>query len=90
MADPSTYIVAPKSLRIPRPVNVFTPELASALDRTKVSDRNATHSCHLAMTLMIELTLNKESIRQARRRHRENIAAEIPSSFSPGGPLIGH
>ena len=35
-----------------------------------------------------ELTLNKESIRQARRRHRENIAAEVRNSFSPGVPLI--
>lgn len=59
----------------------MSPELASALDRTTTSNRNAIYV--LAATAQslkhnrLEITLNKESIGQACRRHRAAIAAEI-------------
>ena len=37
-----------------------------------------------------KFVLNKESIRLARRQHRENIAADIQVSFKPDVPLKVH
>jgi hypothetical protein len=77
-----------------RPVNIVTPEVASALDRTQVSARNAAHVLAAAAQSLghnpEHLALNRESIRRARRQHREAIAAEIKASFTPNVPLTVH
>lgn len=75
-------------------VNIVTPELASALDRTKVSDRNATYILSAAAKSLgydpRHLTLNKESVRLARRQYREEITCEIRKTFLPETPLAVH
>ncbi len=77
-----------------RPSNIITPELSAALDRTKTSDRNATYVLAATMQSLGQdpqkFVLNKESIRLARRQHRENIATDIRASFSPDVPLTVH
>uniref|UniRef100_A0A2S2PCY9 Uncharacterized protein n=1 Tax=Schizaphis graminum TaxID=13262 RepID=A0A2S2PCY9_SCHGA len=73
---------------------IVTSRVASALDRTKVSDRNAMYV--LSATLQSlghniqNFTLNRESIRQARREYREKIADEIKTSFVTTIPLTVH
>ena len=90
VATPATT----ESAKRARPSNIVTPELVSALDRSKTSIRNATYV--LAATVQSlghnpdEFVLNRESIRLSRRQHRENIAAEIRASFSPDVPLTVH
>jgi len=90
-AGPSCVTPAKKRTR---PINVITPELSSALDRTRVSDRNATYILAAAAKSLghdpQQLVLNKESTRQARRLHRENTAREIKNSFAPDIPLTVH
>ena len=77
-----------------RPSNIINPALASALDRSKISDRNATYVLAAAVESLgrnpQEIALNKESIRRARRCHRESIAKEIRASFAPNVPLTVH
>jgi len=81
-------------LRRKRQRNVVSLELASALDRTKVSNRNATYV--LAATAqalghnVADIALNRESVRSARRKHREQIATEICASFDPSVALTVH
>jgi len=66
-------------------VNTVTIELASALDRTKVSDRNTTYIQSAAAKSLgydpRHLTLNKESVRLARRQYREEITSDISNTF---------
>ena len=78
-------------------INFFSPDVASILDHTRVSDRNATYI--LAATAKFfghnpsALALNKESIRQACRNHRVTFEAKIQKSFSADastGPLTVH
>jgi len=77
-----------------RSANIITPELSSALDRAKISDRNATHVLAAAAEALGHSSrascVYKESIRIARRRNRKEIASEICSSFPSGGPLTVH
>ena len=77
-----------------RPNGIISPELAAALDRTNVSDRNATYI--LAATAQTlghnpnTLAINKESIRRARRTHRETAADGIKAAFTVTAPLTVH
>jgi hypothetical protein len=75
-------------------VNIITSELASALDRTKVSDRNATYLLSAAAKSLgfdpRDLALNKESVRLARRQNRKDITSEIKKTFLPETPLTVH
>lgn len=77
-----------------RPTNVLSPGLAAALDRTKVSDRNAAYIIAAAAESFghspSALVINKESIRRARRNHREVAAKEIQASFDPNCSLTVH
>jgi len=69
------------------PKNIINRAVASALDRTKVSDRNTTYILAAATETIglntSEIALNKETIRQMRQTHRENIAKEIKQDFQP-------
>jgi len=64
------------------------------LGRTKTSNRNAT--CVLAAAAESlghspsSIVLNRESIRKARRQHRETAAKELQASFTPNCLLIIH
>ncbi len=77
-----------------RPTNFVTPVLAAALDRSKVSDRNAAYIITAAAESLghspADLAINKESIRRSRRKHREAAAREILASFDPNCPLTVH
>ena len=61
----------PAQRRRSRPPNIISSELASALDRTKTSDRNATYVLVAAAESLghnpSDIALNRESIRRARR-----------------------
>jgi hypothetical protein len=76
------------------PRNIINRAVASALDRTNVSNRNATYI--LAATAetiglnISEIALNKETIRQMRRTHKGNIAKEIRQDFQPEVALTVH
>lgn len=77
-----------------KPTAIVTSEVSAALDRSKTSDRNAVYV--LAATAQSlghdpeKLTINRESIRQARRKNREVIAKEIKDAFTPGSSLTIH
>jgi hypothetical protein len=68
--------------------------MASALDRTKVSDRKAT--LVIATTAkelghdISEFNINRSSIRRSRAKQRKTIAEEIKQRFSASGPLVVH
>jgi hypothetical protein len=85
---------ATPSCKRARPSNIVTRELASALDRTKVSNRNATYvltaTAHSLGRSPKELALSKDSVRRARRKHREAIAREVRDSFNPETVLTVH
>jgi hypothetical protein len=80
-----------------QPLNIVTSEVASSLDHTKVSNRNATFiSASVAKALghdPSQFAVNKESVRQSRRQHRETSAQKIKAAFDvegPTGPLTEH
>jgi len=64
-----------------RPTSFVSPGLAAAIDRTKVSDRNAAYIIAAAAKSLghssSALAINKETIRRSRRNHRERAAKEI-------------
>lgn len=82
------------SLRRKRPRNIVSLEVASALDRAKVSNRSAAYV--LAATAkslghnVADIALNRESIRSVRRKHRKQIAADIRANFHPSAALTVH
>jgi len=85
--------VTPKAKR-PRPKNIVTPEVAAALDRTKISDRNAVYALS-SFSLAVGqdpdgLALNRWSIRRSRMKHRDETIAKLKDSFAPKVPLVVH
>lgn len=74
--------------------SILSKELSSALDRSKVSTRNAVHI--LATTVqslgkdLNNIVLNRESIRQARMQCRTELNDEIKETFSTNYPLVIH
>ncbi|KAK2717035.1 hypothetical protein QYM36_007247 [Artemia franciscana] len=73
---------------------VVTPELAAALDRTKVSDRKAVFviaetAKSLGMTID-QLALNRDSVRRLRAKHRIRSSASIRAKFQSDVPLVVH
>jgi hypothetical protein len=85
---------SPSQPKRSRPTNVVSPGLAAALDRTKVSDRNAVYIIAAAAESLghspSAQAINKESIRRTRHKHREIAAKEIQASFDPNCPLTVH
>lgn len=77
-----------------KPTSIVNSEVSAALDRSKVSDRNAVYvlaaTAHSLGQDPQNLAINRESIRQARRKTRETIAKEIKDSFTPGSSLTVH
>ncbi|KAK2710529.1 hypothetical protein QYM36_011904 [Artemia franciscana] len=73
---------------------VVTPELAAALDRTKVSDRKAVFviaetAKSLGMTID-QLALNRDSVRRLRSKHPIHSSASIRAKFQSDVPLVVH
>ena len=66
--------------------------LSSAMDRTKMSDRQAVHVLSAAAQSLghdpSALVINRESFRKDRIKFRQQSAAEIMAAFSPGVPLM--
>src|SRR6218665_1751668 len=82
--------------RVRGKVNLITPKVAAALDRTKTSDRKAAY-IFSAMASSGQLQCNTEdvvicpsAIRRARMKHREVFSAEVKATFDPVVPLILH
>src|SRR6218665_2064649 len=74
---------------------VITPRLAAALDRARVSDRNATLIlAEAALSLYCsaaEITANRSSIRRQRKGCLTNFAASIKKDCGKGSvPLVVH
>ena len=73
---------------------VLSQELASAFDRTGVSDRKALRIVAATASSLghdpNELLLNAESIRQARACYRSQLAAEVKTTFVSDTPLTVH
>ena len=73
---------------------MLSQELASALDRTGVSDRKALRIVAATASSLghdpNELLLNAESIRQARACYRSQLAAEVKTTFISDTPLTVH
>src|SRR5258705_5919674 len=73
---------------------VVTPQLAAALDRSKMSDRKATFV--IAETAksfgknIDDLAINRDTIRRYRVAHRAKRAASLKSEFQGGVPLVIH
>lgn len=82
--------------RIRGTVNVVTPEVAAALDRTNTSDRKAEHVFSaMASSGQLnheaeELIISRNAIRSARMKHREHFTSEIKAAFDPVVPLVLH
>lgn len=75
-------------------VNVVTPQLAAALDRTRTTNRNAVYLLSEAASSLgsqpSDLAINRETIRRMRIKWRTEAAKYIKESFSANGPLIVH
>jgi hypothetical protein len=74
--------------------NIITPQLASTLDRTKVSNRKATFILSAAAKSMGQnlenIAISEASIRRSRRQNRQQISNDIRAAFSPDVPLCVH
>ncbi|KAK0053790.1 hypothetical protein Bpfe_016784 [Biomphalaria pfeifferi] len=72
--------------------NLITKDVAAALDRTKVSDREAVYllasAAHALGHDVQQLPVSRSSIRRARIEHRESEANSIQNAFSPNGQLL--
>jgi len=93
-SDEYVAINTPLPSKRRKPTAIVTSEVSAALDRSKTTDRNAVYV--LAATAQSlghdpkKLIINRESIRQARRKNREIIAKEIKDAFTPGSSLTIH
>ena len=81
----------------PRPKNIVSPQVAAALDRTKISDRNAVYAL-ASFSVAVgqnpsELALNRWSIRRNRMKHRYETILKLKESFGENirdVPLVVH
>ena len=93
--QPSTSTARPSRPKRPRATRaVVDDQLAAAMDRTKLTDRQGVHVLSAAARSLghnpEELVINRESFRRARRKFREQAAAEIRAAFKPAVPLAVH
>jgi len=74
--------------------SVLTKDVTAALDRTKVTDRQAVHllaaTAHSLGHDVGDLTVNRSSIQRARSKHRAQAACEVKQRFNPQSPLTVH
>ncbi|KAK0064992.1 hypothetical protein Bpfe_005550 [Biomphalaria pfeifferi] len=70
-----------------------SPQLAAALDRTSVSNRDAAYILHAATTTYGQNASGMSfvsSISRIRSKHRTQAAADVKSAFNRDGPLVIH
>jgi len=74
--------------------NIVTPQLTAALDRAKVSDRNAaiilTEAASIFNCDVRNVNINRSSIRRKRKECRSHLAASIKNEFSVDSQLVVH
>ena len=91
---PSTSAGCPPLKRRRASTKLVNTELSIAMDRTKVSDRNAVYVLAAAARSLghkpEELVINRESFRKSRKQFRNAKAAEIRAAFAPTVPLTVH
>ena len=84
----------PPKKKIRATKKVITPQLAAALDRTKMSDRKATFViAETAQSLgydISDLSINRSTIKRGRERYRSEIAAALKNNLSSDVPLTVH
>ena len=75
-------------------MNIVTPSLAAALDRTKLSDRKAafvlTEAAKSLGHNVEELNINRFSIHRHQESHRMNFARSVQDKFDPTVSLTVH
>ena len=90
----SSDIYTEPPLKKPKLTQIISAQVASALDRTKTSHRNAVYI--LASTAgalghdSSNIAITKDSIRRKRTTRRSTLAKETYDSFSSKGPLVVH
>ena len=74
--------------------NIMASNLAAALDRTGVSDRNAVYVLSEAMASVghnpVDFVLNRASVRRKRAKYHHNAVQELEKHFHPTKPLTVH
>jgi len=72
--------------------NIVTPQLAMALDRTKVADRSAAYILNETVLSIGqnpgEFNINRSSIQRYRNTHRKSIAASLKAEFKANCLLV--
>lgn len=90
---PSTSTLKKKADK-KRKIKLNSPNLMSALDRTKISDRSATFAiAATAQTVginMSEITLSRSTLRRQRAEFRAQFSMDLKHNFDPDGPLVVH
>lgn len=95
-AEEDTAVAGPStsSKRTRGRKTILSPNVLSALDRTKTSDRYAVHTLsavlHASGQQIDEFNVNRSSIWRARQQHRKDRCAELKSGFSGEKPLTLH
>jgi len=85
-------INSPKEINTLKPTSIVTSDVVSALDKTKVNDRNAMYvlSATIQGSIFKTLLLIESQFWQARREYREKIVNELKASFVLTIPLTVH
>lgn len=98
--DPD-YVPESKKSRVSRDtkskqnaVDVLTEHVISALDRNKVSNRQALKIITPVAAALVrksqKLRLSYSTIRRRRLQHRRKIAERVAEEFNPAGPMVVH
>jgi len=89
---PAPSSVEPHSKRAR--TNIVTPQLTAALDRAKLSDRNAalilTEAASTFNCDVRDVNINRSSIRRQRKLCRSRLAVSIKNEFSVDPQLVVH
>lgn len=93
----SEMYVPPKRKRVLSSIerkSLLSKDVTSALDRSKVTDRQAVHllaaAAHSLGRSVDDVTVSRSSIQRARCANRSNTAADVKTSFDPQVPLTVH
>jgi len=90
----TTFKIQPKRAKFTAQ-DIIPPNLASALDRTNVSDRKAAYILNAAAQAygledVSKMPLSFSSIRRSRMKSRSQLSSSLKANFSAHGPLIIH
>ena len=75
-------------------INIVSPSVSAALDRTKTSDRKAAYIlaaiAHSLGHNIEDLALNRSTIKRQREYHRSQLAKALKKDFHVNVPLVVH